>query len=489
MDFRSWRIGLRLGFGFSIILLMMVATVFFTAGGDQANWIRLLAFCAPALACGGFLAWRISVSITHPLQEAVSIARKVAAGDLSAQPKVTGQDEVSELLEALKGMNDFLRTIVGQVRSGADSISGASQEIAHGNADLSARTEAQAGSLEETASSMEQLTATVRQNADSARHANELVQSSAQVAARGSEAVSEVVQTMQDIRDSSRQVVDIISVIDGIAFQTNILALNAAVEAARAGEQGRGFAVVAAEVRSLAQRSAAAAKEIKTLIDNSAAKVESGTRVVAEAGSTIGEIVASVRGVSVIIGEIAQSSQEQSTGIGEVNGAVTQMDTMTQQNATLVQQIAAAADSMRVEAAALAQSVSAFRLENNTAEAIAMVGDAVDYLRQHGKQAALAAYNKPEPRFRNRDLYINVIDMEGNTLAHGDNNKLVGKNLIGLKDADGKPFIKEFVTVADKHGKGWIDYRWPNPVTSVVEAKSTYVELADGLIIGCGIYK
>ncbi|MDP3673390.1 MAG: methyl-accepting chemotaxis protein [Telluria sp.] len=488
MILRNWRIGVRLGFGFGIILLLMVATVLL-AGSGERDWTRVLAICTPALVCGALLAWRITASITRPLQEAVSIARKVAAGDLSAQPKVSGSDEVGELLVALKGMNDFLRTIVGQVRNGTEAISGASQEIAQGNADLSARTEAQAGSLEETASSMEELTSTVKQNAHSANEANRLVLSSAQVATRGGQAVREVVQTMEDIKGSSRQIVDIIDVINAIAFQTNILALNAAVEAARAGDQGRGFAVVAAEVRSLAQRSASAAKEIKVLIDNSVAKVESGSRVVADAGSTIDEIVASVRGVTVIIGEIAQASQEQSAGIDEVNQAVAQMDGMTQQNAALVEQAAAAAESMRMQAAALAHAVSTFRLENNAADAVAMVGDAVAYLKAHGKQAAFAAFSKPEPRFKKRDLYINLIDLNGNTLAHGENSKLVGKNLIALKDADGKPFIKEFVNVVNKGGKGWVDYRWPNPVTSVIETKSTYIEHVDGLIIGCGIYK
>ena len=368
MILRNWRIGVRLGFGFGIILLLMVATVLLSGSGER-DWARVLAICTPALVCGVLLAWRITASITRPLQEAVSIARKVAAGDLSAQPKVSGSDEVGELLVALKGMNDFLRTIVGQVRNGTDAISGASQEIAQGNADLSARTEAQAGSLEETASSMEELTSTVKQNAHSANEANRLVLSSAQVATRGGQAVREVVQTMEDIKGSSRQIVDIIDVINAIAFQTNILALNAAVEAARAGEQGRGFAVVASEVRNLAQRSAGAAKEIKTLIGDSAQQVNRGTQLVEQAGSTMSEVVASVGRVTDIMAEITSASQEQRVGIDQVNQAIAQMDQVTQQNAALVEEAAAAAQSLQDQAAGLARAAAGFKLNESAASA------------------------------------------------------------------------------------------------------------------------
>jgi methyl-accepting chemotaxis protein len=498
MNMRNWPIGLRLGVGFGFILLMMMGTVFMAvstslggggigAAPGQLAWLGIV--CVSALLCGGLLALNITRSITRPLQAAVSVARRVAAGDLSSQPKITGKDEVSELLQALGAMNEFLRTIVGDVRHGTVSIATASREIAHGNTDLSARTEMQASSLEETASSMEQLTSTVQQNAENAFRANKDVLTSADLATRGGQVVREVVRTMDDIKSGSREIVDIIGVVDAIAFQTNILALNAAVEAARAGEQGRGFAVVAAEVRNLAQRSATAAKEIKALIGASVAKVDDGNRLAADAGQTMDDIVQSVRGVASIIGEIAQASHEQSAGLGEINQAVAQMDTMTQQNAALVEQAAAAAESLQEQAAALARSVSTFRLENNAADAITMVGDAVACLREQGQAGALLAFSKPEPRFKKRDLYINVIDSKGNTLAHGENSALIGKNLIGLKDVDGKFFIKEFVAVVGKGGKGWVDYRWPNPVTGVIEAKSTYIEHADGLIIGCGIYK
>ena len=301
-------------------------------------------------------------SITRPLNAAVEVAQRVATGDLTGELVVGSTDETGQLLTALKNMNDSLVTTVSQVRSGTETIGIASREIAAGNADLSARTESQASSLEETASSMEELTETVRQNAENARQANQLVGSASDVALRGGEVVGQVVETMGSIKDSSRKIVDIIGVIDGIAFQTNILALNAAVEAARAGEQGRGFAVVAAEVRNLAQRSAGAAKEIKTLIGDSVEKVDAGSKLVDQAGKTMEEIVSSVKHVADIMSEITAASQEQSAGIQEVNRAIAQMDEMTQQNAALVEQASAAAQSMQDQAATLGQSVSVFKL-------------------------------------------------------------------------------------------------------------------------------
>ncbi|MBC7503063.1 MAG: MCP four helix bundle domain-containing protein [Herminiimonas sp.] len=304
-------------------------------------------------------------SITRPLNAAVDVARKVATGDLTTRVLITSRDETGQLLEALKNMNDSLIDTVGQVRASTETIGVASREIAAGNLDLSARTEAQASSIEETASSMEELTATVRQNAESAHQANELVTSASDFALQGGEVVEQVVQTMGSIKESSRKIVDIISVIDGIAFQTNILALNAAVEAARAGEQGRGFAVVAAEVRNLAQRSAGAAKEIKVLIDDSVEKVNAGGKLVDQAGKTMGEIVNSVRHVADIMGEITAASKEQSSGIEQVNQAITQIDEMTQQNAALVEQAAAAAQSMQDQAETLTQAVSVFKLEQH----------------------------------------------------------------------------------------------------------------------------
>ncbi|MBV6324779.1 methyl-accepting chemotaxis protein [Duganella violaceipulchra] len=334
---------------------------------DRSLMMVLFVLGAVAVALGVVCAMVITRSITVPLSGAVEVAQKVAAGELTSQVQVEGRDETSELLQALKDMNDSLAKTVGDVRTGTELISTASQEIASGNADLSARTESQASSLEETASSMEELTSTVKQNADNARQANQLAVTASSVAEKGGAVVSQVVETMGSIKASSSKIVDIIGVIDGIAFQTNILALNAAVEAARAGEQGRGFAVVASEVRNLAQRSAGAAKEIKELIGDSVNKVDAGSKLVDEAGQTMGLIVTSIRQVADIMGEITAATQEQSNGIEEVNQAITQMDEMTQQNAALVEQAAAAAESMQEQAEMLAQAVSIFKLNQDDA--------------------------------------------------------------------------------------------------------------------------
>ena len=306
-------------------------------------------------------------AIVRPMGEAVRLARSVASGDLTQRIEVTSKDEVGQLMHALKDMNDSLARVVSQVRTGTDTVATASSQISAGNVDLSSRTEEQASSLEETASSMEELTSTVKQNAENARQANQLVSSTAEIATKGGDVVGQVVDTMASIRESSRKIADIIGVIDGIAFQTNILALNAAVEAARAGEQGRGFAVVATEVRNLAQRSASAAKEIKSLIEDSVSKVEAGGQLVDEAGKTMDEIVGSVKRVTDIMSEIAAASAEQSSGIEQVNQAIVQMDTVTQQNAAMVEQVASAAESLNEQAGRLAEAVSVFKLGQDAA--------------------------------------------------------------------------------------------------------------------------
>ncbi len=328
------------------------------------GWMTLL--CLGAIAVGATGAWIITRGLLRQLggqpDYAASIVRAIAAGDLGVKIETAPGDSRS-LLFAMKGMRDSLVAIVGQVRHGTLNMASVSTEIADGNRDLSHRTERQAGTLEATTASVEQLTATVRQNADNARQANALAESASEVALRGGMVVSQVVETMASINDSSKRIVDIIGVIDGIAFQTNILALNAAVEAARAGEQGRGFAVVATEVRNLAQRSASAAREIKGLIGSSVERVDAGARLVDEAGSTMNDIVASVRRVTDIMAEISRASAEQSAGIGQVNEAIGQMDEATRQNAALVQQATAAAAALEEEAERLAQVVSVFRLE------------------------------------------------------------------------------------------------------------------------------
>jgi methyl-accepting chemotaxis protein len=323
----------------------------------------MLALTAGAVLLGALSSILLTRGIVRPIREAVDLAEAVAGGDLTRRIQSDARDETGALLRSLRDMNDSLVRIVSDVRGGTSTIHGAAGEIAAGNLDLSNRTEQQASSLESTASSMAHLTDTVRQNADNARQANQLSITASSVASEGGAVVEQVIQTMGSINESSRKIVDIISVIDGIAFQTNILALNAAVEAARAGEQGRGFAVVAGEVRTLAQRSAAAAKEIKSLIDDSVGKVDTGAKLVDQAGATMQQVVSSIRRVTDIMAEIASASQAQTGGIEQVNSAIGQMDQATQQNAALVEESAAAAGSLQEQAAKLAQAVDQFKLE------------------------------------------------------------------------------------------------------------------------------
>ncbi|MDY7538814.1 methyl-accepting chemotaxis protein [Undibacterium sp. RTI2.1] len=357
----------------------------------------------------------ITKRIISSLSEAIKISETVAAGDLTTDIKVTSKDEAGQLLQALKDMSDSLKNIVGEVRTGTDMITAASTEIATGNLDLSSRTEQQAGSLEETASSMEELTSTVKQNADNARQANQLAVSASEVAIKGGNVVSQVIHTMSDINDSSKKIVDIIGVIDSIAFQTNILALNAAVEAARAGEQGRGFAVVASEVRNLAQRSASAAKEIKSLIDNSVEKVEAGSKLVDQAGKTIQEIVESVKRVSDVVSEISAATQEQTAGIDQINIAITEIDETTQQNAALVEQAAAAAASMQDQAQNLLQVVSVFKINTIGGQNTGSYGKSV--ASKPVVSAAAAQTSKPVTVYKRPALAAKKVTEQNTTSA------------------------------------------------------------------------
>ncbi|MBV8625912.1 MAG: MCP four helix bundle domain-containing protein [Herbaspirillum sp.] len=386
------------------------------AAYNTTRLIMLVSGLASALFAA-FIAWAISRSITHPLNRAVQVAETVAAGDLTAVINASSTDETGRLLQALAAMNQKLKAIVMEVRRGTDSMVTASTQIATGNLDLSSRTEEQASALEETASSLEQLTSSVKQNADHTRKSSDLAGNASQIANQGGAAVKQVVQTMSAINESSRKIVDIISVIDGIAFQTNILALNAAVEAARAGEQGRGFAVVASEVRGLAQRSATAAKEIKALINDSVSQVSSGTELVAQAGTTMDQVVDSIGQVSHIVGEISAATREQSDGIEQVNQAIMQMDNTTQQNAALVEEAAAAAQALQDQAQRLLELVDVFRLDDSpprSAPRATRAAPAIPRAAARTATSAPAARALPKPAAAPRAL------PSQSTASHGD---------------------------------------------------------------------
>ena len=359
------------------------------ASAEASQWTLALGTVA-AVVLGALLALWATRSIVRPVQRAVQAAVEISQGNLSVDIQESGKDEMTQLLHALADMQKNLAGIVGRVRSGSENVAMASTEISQGNNDLSARTEQQASALQETAASMEQLNSTVRQNADNARQANQLAQSASTVAVQGGDVVGQVVGTMKGIHDSSSKIADIIGVIDGIAFQTNILALNAAVEAARAGEQGRGFAVVASEVRSLAGRSAEAAKQIKALISDSVERVSQGTALVDQAGATMKEVVGAIKRVTDLMGEISAASSEQSQGVAQVGEAVTQMDQVTQQNAALVEEMAAAANSLNHQAQDLVSTVAFFKLTPGQATAAPALAAAAAPMRPAARSAGAA---------------------------------------------------------------------------------------------------
>jgi methyl-accepting chemotaxis protein len=417
--------------------------------------LALSALIAALLAIG--MGWLLTRSIVTPINAAVHAADQIAKGDLKTSFSSTSRDEVGKLMAALQGMVGSLRAVMADVKAASDQIATASSEIAQGNADLSARTESQASSLQQTAASVEQLTGTVRQNADSAKQANQLAAAASMDANRGGDVVNQVVGTMSEIQTSSQKIADIIGVIDGIAFQTNILALNAAVEAARAGEQGRGFAVVAGEVRTLAQRSAQAAKEIKSLISSSVEKVESGTKLVDEAGKSMTEIVQSVQRVTDIIAEISAATTEQASGIQQVNLAVSQLDQMTQQNAALVEQSAAAAASLRDQTTRLNESVSVFQVDHTARAVSASSTPQISPTKQVAKWAAPAAPVKPTPAAASKSIGVvkptlasSVSSKPGSSLAGSAKPSVSAKSLSTPAPVAAKPPVSAAPAVAPR---------------------------------------
>jgi methyl-accepting chemotaxis protein len=498
MNPTNLRISARLIYSFGLLALLILTVTILAAsnmaGPDSGAIKYVISFGLFTFVICIALSWWMVRSLAAPLHDTSSIAKRMASGDLSEPYEATASGELGELQLALQEMSERMFKIVADVRLGTTAVATTSGLIASDNTALSSRTESQASSLQQTASSMEELTSTVKQNAENARQANKLVATAADSAVNGGQVVGQVVTTMESIKESSRKIVDIISVIDGIAFQTNILALNAAVEAARAGEQGRGFAVVAAEVRTLAQRSAGAAKEIKELINNSVEKVDAGSRLVDDAGVAMNAIVSSVKRVVDLMSEISAASTEQSAGIEEINQAVMQIDGMTQQNAALVEEGTRTAATLQDQAVTLSQTVSIFNLGareyGNADEARAMIEQAREFIHEHGRNAFIDEVNKMNKgRFIDRDLYISVYGFDGTLYAHGANRRLLGANWTKIKDTDGKLFCAEMAQIAKTAGSGWIDYKWVHPLTKETVVKSAYFEKNGDLFMACGFYK
>ena len=444
-------------------------------------------------ALGGYLIFSLVAWSQIGMVRIGRAMERIALGDLSMKVKVKGGDgsDVDRMWNSVGVMSQNLADIVRQVNSSCDVIVKAAHEIAEGYTNLSQRTEEQASTLEETASGTEELSSTVKQNADSCSRADKLADEASEVAARASEAMRRVTETMARIENSSKRVSDITAVIEGIAFQTNILALNAAVEAARAGEQGRGFAVVAAEVRSLAQRSAEAAKEIKGLISESVRTVAEGSKLVEETTGTIAEAATSIVSVSSVIGDISRASSEQSTGVDEISKAIQQLESVTQQNAALVEQAGAAALAFEEEASRLTEAVGAFKLDRSEARdrAMALVRAGTAHLASRGADAAFNDFEHRGGEFIKGDYYLWVCDLNGIVRANGSNPKSRNQNYANLKDSHGKLFIQDVLRIAKERGRGWVDYYWRNPVSKQDEPKSTYFERAGDVILLCGIYR
>jgi methyl-accepting chemotaxis protein len=478
----------------SILVLQGGATALAASQGRGSAGGAALVLGLAAMALTAATGYWLLRRLVQPLGPVTDAVARIGAGDLSGHVDGRIGGELQPLMAGLQQVHDKLYRVVSEVRTGTSNVAFNAAQMSRENDSLAQRTDTQADSLQETAASMEELTAAVRQNANTAQQANTLVGEATARAELGASVMRDVEATMDSIRASSHSIRDIIGVIDGIAFQTNILALNAAVEAARAGEQGRGFAVVAAEVRNLAQRSAEAARDVKALIGASVDKVNTGGARVDQAGKAMGEIVQAIRQVAELIRHIDAASREQSTGIDTISVAVSRIDSTTQDNAVLVKAAARTAGALHERAETLMRSVSSFRLgeaEHGTAqEAIDLVHRGCEYLRTQGRDALLADVNRLDAgRFVHRDLYL-IVQNVGDAVfvAHGQNASRLGKSA-DVKDIDGKAFGLEFVRVAREKGEGWIDYKWVHPVTKEVFVKSGYAKRMGDLVLTCAIYK
>lgn len=490
---RAFDLRTRLVVSQAILLCLMAAIAGLLAwqapGADIATGAAVL-----MLVIGLLIAWWSLRALVRPFNAITVHTARLATGDVSQRLVTQARGDVGQLARHLDTINQTLFKVVADVRLGTMALAATSDMIVSDSTALSGRTEAQASSLQQTAASLEQLSANVRHNADSTGRANRLAMEADRLATQGQDVSGDLVRIMREIRDSSEQIKEIVGVIDDIAFQTNILALNAAVEAARAGAQGRGFAVVAAEVRELARHSGVAARQIKALIADSVDKVARGNVLVGGNGQAMQDIALGVRQVAQLIGQIATAGDQQSTGIAEVSAALTQLDDATQRNAAMVIETARVADGLKDQALSLSQSVQSFVLGErefgNADEARAMVRRAVDFAHQHGVAVAVDEVRKlSRGQFIDRDLYLIVYSFDGKIIAHGANRRLWGADWTRITDADGKFFNKEMTQKLQVGDSGWTDYRWTHPLLRRVQLKSAYFEKLGKLFFVCGYYK
>ncbi|HJV95500.1 MAG TPA: methyl-accepting chemotaxis protein, partial [Albitalea sp.] len=474
-------------------LLLGMTVLAATGAADASHREWAIGVGSSALVIAALVAhWTIR-SVLRPLKAAVVAAKRVTAGDLTVEWSADRSDEIGQLLHALQEMSERMFGIVSDVRTRTLAVATSSGQVSADNLAFASRTKSAAHALESTASSMEELTAAVEQSAENAKRGHALATSALDYASQGGDAVGRVVDTMSSIRASSHKIVDIIAVIDGIAFQTNILALNAAIEAATAGDQGRGFAVVAGEVRTLAKRSAEAARAIKELIEDSVGKVDTGSKLVDDAGATMQQIVGSVKRVADIMTEMTSAAQEQSAGIAEIGRAIIQIDSATQQNAALVDEAAEPVKALHEQASALTDAVSFFKLGErefaSADDAVALVQRAAAFMRSRGRDAVLAEVNKRDKgELVDRDLYLSVYSTDAQCIAHGANKRLIGADGRVFKDIDGRLFVADIVATANRIGHGRVDYKWLHTVTQKPMLKSAYFEKHGDLVLSCGSY-
>ena len=472
----------------SVLPLVFVLWQLLLGDGSKPGLVSVLAVCAMA----GLLVYILGalyLSVTQDLGVVVKAVDSMVAGDLRQSLSATGKDELGQLIAAVGHLGRNVSAMVANVRSNAAFVNHAGKSLARGSSDLSDRTEQQAANLEQTAASVEELSSTVQENANTASRANSKASEVRDVADEGATTMAQAVQSVEAIQASAKRMDEIVGVIDGLAFQTNILALNAAVEAARAGESGRGFAVVATEVRSLAQRSAEAAKEIRLLISTSSGQVATSVDKIRAAGTTINHVVNGIRDVASSMSQISTSSAEQSASLSEITSAVRQLDEITQRNAQMVEQAVTQAVAMEGRASTLVESVALFKLQQGSAEeALELVQRAVAHRRHLSKEAFLRDVTDATKGFLDRDMYVFVLDENGRYLAFGGNPSKVGTRVQDIAGIDGQGLLDSIIGQAD-YEPGWVEYDIANPTTGKVQAKMSFVQKVDGLYVGCGVYK